>query len=106
MTVGIDIVYLPEFAARVKDADTATKIFLSTELTGKDANSRLAGFFAAKEAFLKALGHKADWHEIWIEHDESGKPNIRSTLLRPNEHAELSISHAGDYAVAIVILYK
>lgn len=66
----------------------------------------LAGMFAAKEAVIKALslGPEA-WMDIRIEKDKNGKP--RAVLVSESENAvkssDLSISHAGDYAVGFYV---
>ena len=102
ITVGIDIIYVPRLKKLAESA--LERIFLDSELSDSRPE-HLAGIWAAKEAFFKALGRKVDWLAVWIEHDTDGKPKLQSTLLRPNQRAEVSISHDGDYAVAEVILY-
>ncbi|MBI2640703.1 MAG: 4'-phosphopantetheinyl transferase superfamily protein [Candidatus Sungbacteria bacterium] len=101
--VGIDLVFMPEFKKRLETVDLHT-ILLDSELRENRLIESLAGLFAAKEAFFKALGRKADWHEVWIEKDKEGKPRLQSLLLPAGSHAEVSIAHSGDYAVAVVIL--
>ncbi len=98
--LGIDIVYLPEFEKKVKNL-SLEKVFLSHELSQNKTVENLAGIFAAKEAFFKAIGRKENWLDVWIEKTKEGKPLIKSVLTQ-NKIAELSISHAGDYAIAIV----
>lgn len=69
----------------------------------KDKRSFLGGRFAAKEAFLKALGtglSGAKMNEIDVSYCEGGQP----ILLYQRKEYEVSISHDGDYAIAIVIL--
>ena len=100
--VGIDIVYLPEFEKRLKRS--AAKVFLPIELSQNKTTESLAGIFAAKEAFFKALGRKENWLDVWIEKNKNGKPELFSDLASPLVKKEVSISHAGDYAVAIVVL--
>lgn len=101
--VGIDLVYLPEFKARMKNSPL-DRVFLSTELSQNKSMESLAGIFAAKEAFFKAIGKKEDWLSVWIEKNKAGKPELKSMLIDLNQKTEVSISHAGEYAVAIVIL--
>lgn len=72
--------------------------------------------FAAKEAFSKALGtgiwqKDVRWTDIEIYNDDLGKPHLNVSgqalkLLqeRGATHALLSLSHAGAYAVAVVVL--
>jgi holo-[acyl-carrier protein] synthase len=81
----------------------------------KDPAPHLAARFAAKEAFVKALGlglrNGMSWQEIEVVRNELGAPSL---LLsgHAKEHAaargvtniHLSYSHEGDYASATVIL--
>jgi len=114
--LGIDLVFLPEFENKFKNIPM-DKVFLDTELSQNKSKESLAGIFAAKEAFFKAIGKKEDWLSVWIEKNPSagrrspegdsgqaGKPNLYSTLLKKNQKAEVSISHSGDYAIAIVMI--
>lgn len=106
--VGIDLVYLPEFEKKLKTLNLE-KIFSSFELSQNKTSESLAGIFAAKEAFFKAIGKKEDWLSVWIEKNSTtisgqGKPQLYSTLVKNDQRAEVSISHSGDYAIAIVIL--
>lgn len=100
--LGIDIVYLPEFEEKLKNL-SLEKIFLPNELSQNKSMENLAGVFAVKEAFFKAIGSKENWLDIWVEKDSRGKPFLKSVLLE-KQKAEISISHAGDYVVAAVIL--
>lgn len=109
--IGIDLVYLPEFKIRMKNS-SLEKVFLPIELSQNKSEESLAGIFAAKEAFFKAIGRKEDWLTVWIEKtppspkatEWQGKPEIYSTLIKNNQKAEVSISHSGDYAIAIVMI--
>ena len=102
--LGIDIVFLPEFKKKIKKS--ADKVFLPIELSQNKTVESLAGVFAAKEAFFKAIGKKEDWLEVWVEKEESGKPVIYSDLVPSTTKKEVSISHAGDYAIAVVVIYE
>jgi holo-[acyl-carrier protein] synthase len=74
-----------------------------------------AGRFAAKEAAMKALGtgwnNGISWKQIEIVNNDAGKPDIvfhkQAKLLIDKQNVKsvhLSISHANQYATAIVIL--
>ena len=102
-SLGMDIVYIPRFKAMTKDA--AESVFHSHELRGSQAE-HLAGIFAAKEAFFKALGKKIGWLDISVEYKESGRPFLNSSLLDAEQKVVLSISHDGDYAVATVVIFN
>lgn len=101
--VGIDLVNLSEFKKRFKNV-SLDKAFLPIELSQNPKAESLAGIFAAKEAFFKALGAKQNWLDVWIEKNNFGKPSLYSNLLKDSQKAQISISHAGDYAIAIVFI--
>ena len=101
--VGIDLVYLPEFEKKLKTLDLS-KVFLPHELSQNKSVESLAGIFAAKEAFFKAIGKKEDWLSVWIEKNKEGKPELKSLFFKDDQKAEVSISHAGDYAIAVVMI--
>ena len=75
----------------------------------------LAARFAAKEAFFKALGmglsEGMTWTDVTVRNDSSGKPDIVISG-KAREIAEamgvnkvhVSLSHAKDSAIAVVIL--
>lgn len=66
--------------------------------------------FAAKEAYLKALGHglKIKFSHICVKKDPYGKPLLfyqrQNNSLERLENTELSLSDDGDYAIAFVII--
>jgi len=67
----------------------------------------LAGRYAAKEAYAKAvgtgIGSSLSFLDIEIHYDSHGKPFIEKPL---KEGVHLSISHSAEYAVAQVIIEK
>lgn len=79
-----------------------------------DKYQSYAGKFAAKEAFLKALGlglRGVNWKEIEVNNNELGQPIINAYGKLKNIASEkgvskyfLTISHTKEYAIAEVIL--
>ncbi|WP_257003626.1 holo-ACP synthase [Streptomyces sp. SA15] len=83
-----------------------------------DPDASLAGLFAAKEAFVKALSSSAatgptpayTFPEIEVVHGPAGQPRLRlhGDLARwcgeRGILGELSISHSGGMAGAVVVL--
>lgn len=73
-----------------------------------------AGIYAAKEAFLKALGtglRYGSWHDIEVCHDEFGAPFLSITgafkkIMQERMYTEsiVSISHCRSYAMSTVII--
>jgi phosphopantetheine--protein transferase-like protein len=100
--IGVDLVYIPEFQARL-DAGGITlleKMFTLTELKNRRTD-HLAGIWAAKEAVRKILpdAPKA-WTDIFLTYDGKGKPSAHY------EQAlyDISISHQGEYAIAVALI--
>ena len=111
--IGTDIVEISEFRNKISENSWTLKdVFVESEFEDNTSfsltsrNEYFAGIFAAKEAFMKAYGKKVDWHDMWIEKDENGKPVLHSSLLAPKDKVKVSISHDGDYAVALVVIIR
>ncbi|AKK11738.1 holo-ACP synthase AcpS [Corynebacterium uterequi] len=126
MSIGIDAVNIPAFAEQLRAPGTTfSEVFSARELrlarSRPDYAAHLAGRWAAKEAFIKAWSQRMygtapvmgrdDVHfcEIEVVADPWGRVAIElsgdvaeavSGCLGPVETA-LSISHDGDYAVAV-----
>lgn len=119
--VGTDLVRIGRFRDFLDKEKTALidRLFTSGEkayaLARKDPAPHLAARFAAKEAFLKALGlglrQGITWHDMDVERDDLGKPLLtlsgcaaQISQQRCIDRVHLSYSHDGDYAHAVVIL--
>lgn len=105
MKIGCDIVYIPRFQkVLVRTPAMRSRIFLPQEEKGA-SYEKLAGIFAAKEAIIKASGLKAgDWLKIEIVKDKNGRPGIKlENLNKKIVSQDISISHDGEYAMAVVI---
>jgi len=76
-------------------------------LRKKNFAESLAGFFAAKEAYLKAVSchiKKPALQDIEILHTPEGRPYISSNRNDLNSsQLQVSISHEKEYAIAIVM---
>jgi holo-[acyl-carrier protein] synthase len=74
----------------------------------------LAGLFAAKEAFFKAVPqlHGNYWTDVEVVHDPHGAPRfclhgpLGRALAEQGLSVHLSISHAGGYASAVVAVER
>ena len=106
--VGCDIVYIPEFERRLQQTPLLVeKLFTHHEILSGYSYASLAGKFAVKEAVVKALGMSVgDWQSIEVIKDDSGKPFVK--LLYPElQHSilshDVSISHDGQYAIAVCV---
>ncbi|MEO0237166.1 MAG: holo-ACP synthase [candidate division WOR-3 bacterium] len=114
---GIDIIEIKRIKEKFeKNRKFKEKIFTENELKqvkGLEIEYIvLAGKWASKEAFSKALGtgigKELDWKDIEILNDISGKPEIRISqdLVKKYkiDQISLSISHIKDYAIASVLI--
>jgi len=106
--IGIDIVDLPRFKLIGREQKFLNKYFSKNELDLKIES--LAGRFAAKEAFFKALGDQKifDLADIEVITQPNGAPkfNFSNELAKytGNKTIHLSISHSGDSAIAFVVI--
>lgn len=118
---GIDIVDISRFERFVEENNSSLfqRIFTAGELAYCSAKKRSAQHyalrFAAKEAFLKALGtglrEGISWRDMEVVHDSYGKPELRLSggaerlfTSKGLKKCFLSLSHDGNCAVASVIL--
>lgn len=116
--VGIDIVDLEDFRARLSDALIA-ELFLPGETDYATSRARpwesFAVRFAAKEATMKALGaglaQGMRWSDIEVVRDDTGRVELvlRGAALELSREKgarsmRLSVSHSSRSAVAVVIL--
>ncbi len=119
--IGTDLVYIPRIKKAVDrwGERFLTRVFTPSEIaycTGhKRPEASLALRFAAKEACSKALGTGISggisWRHISIGHGKTGKPVLELKQGARTRAGKLgariwhvSLSHEGDYALAIVIL--
>ena len=104
--VGIDLVQISRFEKKFQENKKyfEEKVFLPEELSDTRF-SHLAGIFAAKEAVIKALEIGIGrWKEIAVSHKDSGKPFLSKLPEEfKNLKSDLSISHDGDYAIALAV---
>ncbi len=104
--IGIDIVEIARIAGAVERHGERflRKVFTDAEIACAQGLRRehefLAGRFAAKEAFMKAMRRRLPWQEIEIDRDQ-GRPLL---CFRGERCGEVSISHERAYAVAVVIV--
>ncbi len=118
--LGVDIVEVGRIRSALKNANRmVNRVFTAGEirycLGRKNRFQHFAGRFAAKEAALKALGtgwqRGIAWKDVEVSSNELGKPQLtfhgkakRIFQESGSRRAQLSITHAQEYAVAVVIL--
>ena len=117
--VGIDLVGIEKIAKSVRRESFLRKVFTPGETEAciglSNPAEHFAGKFAAKEAFMKAIGkgirQKVWFTQIEVLSSETGAPNIRASGEAARTMKEMgvtrvhaSISHSEGMAVAVVIL--
>jgi len=122
MRIGTDIVEVARISRAMGNDENGFCARVYTEQEMIKINiadpdfERASGFWAAKEAVVKALGYGfregIKFHDIEIIHDEYGCPEFIFTGRMKDILAEkgitrssLSISHCRTHAIAAVVLY-
>ncbi len=114
---GIDLVKVNRFDDLKNNSTFMNNTFTESEMKYIEKtqynNSTIAGLFAAKEAFLKAIdmGINNSLLDIEIIHDNNNSPSIKlngelKKTYSNIKNISLSISHDEEYAIAMVILLK
>jgi len=96
---GIDIVAVSKIS-RLKDS--LANIFHPSELAD-ERPEHLAGIFAAKEAFFKALKRSPEFLAVEVS-KVNGKPAISYAGGEKISSIDVSISHEQEYAIASVVM--
>ncbi len=111
---GIDLIKIDRFDKLKKNDNFLKSVFLESELKyiekANYSSNTIAGLYAAKEAFLKAIKKGINDYsmlDIEILHDNDNAPFIilHNSLKDKYTNISVSISHDGDYAIAIVTLF-
>ena len=120
MKLGNDIIEIERIRQAIERSSSfVERVYTPHEIEycksrNKGRYESFAGIYAAKEAFIKALGtglRHGSWQDIEIYHDELGAPLIRLQGTFKNIYEEsgctqihVSISHCKEYAMSTVIL--
>ena len=109
--IGIDVTQVSRFSeAAARTPALLDKIF--TPVEHDTSMQRMAGRFAAKEAFAKALGAPTGlvWTDVEVRKDDDGKPYFACTgtvaamvAQRGIASIHLSITHDAGIAAAVVV---
>jgi len=110
--IGIDLIKIDRMKRLLEKYDQKflEKFLSPSEITLVKNYRTAAGFWAAKEAASKALGcgigAECTFHDITITKTVKGAP-LLALSERVREHfnvkgSALSITHDGDYAIAVV----
>lgn len=116
--VGVDIAEIARIKKAVKSDAFVSRVFTASERAyceGKPCReTSYAGIFCAKEAAAKALGCGFSGGvaptDFEVVHDGNGAPALKvsgvAASLAENCEINISISHDGAYAVAMVEIIK
>jgi len=117
--VGIDIIEIDKIAKSVDDPVYLNRVFTPGEIAYcqaiKNGVQSFAGRFAAKEAFMKAIGlgiRQGVWFtDVEVVNAPSGAPSLQVSerllgqgILPAGCAIHVSISHSNEYATAVVII--
>lgn len=119
MRVGIDMAEIDRIKKSAENENFLSRIFAPQELDyafkKKNHAESLAAFFAAKEAFAKAMGsgfRGFSPREVYVEHDELGKPMLSfsgkaAEMVREKGLSfDVSLTHTDTFAAAVVIAFN
>lgn len=111
---GVDLVDIPRFGgiAGLRGESFLARLFTPAELSEERSLQSLAARFAAKEAFLKALGtglsSGLSWQDVEIVRKDDEPPRIvasrRAAELLGSRETALSLSHTSTSAIAVVVI--
>jgi len=121
--LGIDIVEISRIKKNMNNKLFINRVFTKHEIIKADTKNKVSYYskrFAAKEAFVKALGtgfrDQINFNNIEIKNDKLGKPYINTNSKLNNiiekifkikkYNVYLSVSDEKNYAIANVIITK
>lgn len=117
--IGCDLCEISRFEKYWEDTNFINRFFNKKEIKSFSSKNRFTEYyasrFAAKEAFVKALGTgfiDFNLSDIFITNNESGKPvlNVENDALKElnnlvtNPKLHVSLSHEKEYAQAFVVI--
>lgn len=113
--LGIDLESVSRFAGWTDKQFERVFSRAEIEYANKFSNklSHFCGFYCVKEAIVKALDNKnLKFNQIEVLHLSSNKPYLnlnnylKQVLAKQNySKVEISISHSGEYATAVVCVF-
>lgn len=117
--IGTDIVKISRLNSWIENQNLINRFFNEKEIVIEKSKQYLlehyASRFAAKEAFVKAMGTgflNFEMKDIFVTNNDLGKPilNVEKSALEflkkrcENFNIHLSLSHEKEYAIAFVII--
>ncbi len=109
--IGIDVVLIQRIEKMINKFGVEKLKFLNNDEKYTQNPESIAGIYASKEAFSKALGtgigNELSFCDISVVKDSKNKPYIKinsPSLLKIVQECDVSITHDGGFAIAAVIL--
>jgi holo-[acyl-carrier protein] synthase len=111
--IGTDIEQISRVeAAMARTPKFTVRLFTAAECEYCNSKAHPAQHFTArfcaKEAFAKAIGQSVSWQDVEIVNNQTGAPMINAygeaARVLNGRKTSVSLSHAGDYAVAMVMI--
>lgn len=114
--IGIDIVKISRIECWLNDSEILGTVYTYAErnycLMMRNSHRQLASIFAAKEAFMKAIGtgwgNGLSWKDIEVFHNRNGLYSInlynRAKELYGRKSVCVSMSYTDDLAIATVLI--
>lgn len=105
---GVDLIDMSRFKKSLEIPRFKQRIFSFSEIMLSPLH--LAGHFAAREAFFKALDNQAlfNYENLEVINEVNGKPKFQFfnelSEYCENKIIHLSISHTPEYAMAVVVI--
>lgn len=96
---GCDIAEIKRFSKL--EGKVISRIFFNGECRNKKPQT-LAGIFAAKESCRKVF-NDLGWLDVEIKNEKGGKPYAKFHKKKSMISCDLSISHDGNYAIAVFV---
>ncbi len=117
-SIGVDVAEVDRIQALIERYGDRflQRVFTANEIDycGPKASAadNYAARFATKEAVFKATGlglnRGMHWRDIEVRNDEHGKPSVRlsgvTAKIFEGKRVHLSLSHAGNIAIAMVVV--
>lgn len=117
--IGCDLCKCSRFSSYFENQDFIHRFFNNQEIKSFSNSEKFCEYyasrFAAKEAFVKALGtgfENFSLNQIYVKNNDKGKPELfvednaleRLESICPNGKIHLSLSHEKEFAQAFVVI--
>ncbi len=104
--IGVDVVKIDRIKRAMERPKFLARIFTPAEQQIVRVPDEAAGRWAAKEAIIKAVGHRLPWQQMEVLPDKYGKPlaQIHRDLNRGPLKIHVSITHDAGLAIAFAVI--